>query len=385
MNIGIDARFYGSLGKGLGRYTEKLLSYLEADATDEHTYVVFLRRENFDEYQPKHAHFKKIIADYPWYGWQEQLLFPLLLWRHQLNLVHFPHFNVPLFVPVPFIVTLHDLILLRFPTVKASELPPFLYWLKYIAYRVVIAMAVRRSRAIIAVSEFTRHDIERAYPAARGKISVTLEAAEPFCSWLSPAAEHSLLESLGLIHSGGPGSAPERLAFVLYVGNAYPHKNLTLLLKVSAAFPEQLFLCVGKDDFFYRAFREQTRMAGATNIRFAGYVSDASLGVLYRRARAYLFPSLYEGFGLPGLEAMLYGTPVVAAAAGSLPEIYGPAATYFNPTSVSECIQALRAVLQQSVSHSQRAAGFSQVAKFSWRRMARETQHLYESCPTKRY
>ncbi|MDQ5961396.1 MAG: hypothetical protein QG581_317, partial [Patescibacteria group bacterium] len=93
MRIGIDARFYGSIGKGLGRYTEKLIEHLEK-IDSENQYVVFLRLENFDDYIPSQKNFRKVLADYSWYGWREQLLFPLLLFRHRLDLVHFPHFNV---------------------------------------------------------------------------------------------------------------------------------------------------------------------------------------------------------------------------------------------------------------------------------------------------
>ncbi len=375
MRIGIDARFYGSLGKGLGRYTEKLITHLERLPVDTNEYVVFLRKENFDEYQPVHPRFTKAVADYPWYGWQEQLMLPRLFNHFRLDLVHFPHFNVPILINIPFVVTIHDLILLHFPTVKASELPPFLYWLKYLAYRLVIACAIRRSRLIIAVSAFTQRDIESSYPAARGKTNLTLEAADPFCYWVSPAAEQTLLLSLGLVSKNKTGESIR--PFILYVGNAYPHKNLELLLDAAVAFPEYLFLCVGKEDYFYRAFREKVIAAGMINIQFVGYLDDASLGVLYRRAQVYFFPSLYEGFGLPGLEAMNYGVPVVAARAGSLPEVYGSAALYFDPTEPSACIDMLRQALSAQRNGSLRERGFSRVAEFSWRRMARDTLHLY--------
>lgn len=375
MRIGIDARFYGSLGKGLGRYTEKLITYLEGLPEDANTYVIFLRRENFNEYQPAHSRFTKSIADYPWYGWAEQLLFPLLLWRERLDLIHFPHFNVPLFLWKPFIVTIHDLILLHFPTVKASELPPFLYWLKYLAYRVVIASAVGRARSIIAVSDFTKRDIETVYPAAKGRVYTTLEAVDPYCHWLDPVAERLLFKELGIVEEDTVGSCTKR--FVLYVGNAYPHKNLESLLAVAPQFPETIFLCVGKEDYFYRSFRERVLAAQVDNICFAGYVDDRSLGALYHRASAYIFPSLYEGFGLPGLEAMNYGLPVVAARAGSLPEIYANAALYFDPLESDTCVEALRTVFDQSESCKYRALGFHQAAKFSWERMAIETLRLY--------
>ncbi len=375
MRIGIDARFYGSLGKGLGRYTEKLITYLEGLPNDANTYVIFLRRENFNEYQPAHSRFTKIIADYPWYGWAEQLTFPLLLWRKRLDLIHFPHFNVPLILGKPYIVTIHDLILLHFPTVKASELPPFLYWLKYLAYRTVIASAIFRARSIIAVSDFTKRDIETVYPSARGKVHTTLEAVDPYCSWLDPDAERLFLRRLDLIETETPSMRSKR--FVLYVGNAYPHKNLEFLLTVALKFPETIFLCVGKEDYFYRSFRKKVMGARVGNIRFAGYVDDRSLGVLYRRASAYLFPSLYEGFGLPGLEAMNYGLPVIAARAGSLPEIYADAALYFDPSDADMCAAALHQVFDQEERRRRQALGFDRAARFSWEGMASETLRLY--------
>lgn len=383
MRIGIDARFYGSLGKGLGRYTEKLITYLEQVSGDTHTYVVFLRRENFSEYQVSNPRFEKVVADFPWYGWQEQLWFPFILRRYRLDLVHFPHFNVPILISVPFVVTLHDLILFHFPTVKASELPPLLYWLKYLAYRVVIFLAIRRARAIIAVSSFTQSDIISIFPETKNKIYTTLEAANPQCSWMPPSAERVWLRSLGIC---SPIREGEFITpYVLYVGNAYPHKNLKLILQMAPIFPDILFLCVGKEDYFYHTFHEQVAATGVSNIRFTGFVDDRALSVLYRHAKVYFFPSLYEGFGLPGLEAMNVGTPVVAAQAGSLPEIYGPAARYFDPMDTHSCQMALESAIRGESLDQYRMAGFARTALFSWRRMARATLALYERVLSKRY
>lgn len=381
MRIGIDARFYGSLGKGLGRYTEKLIAHLEKMEGDDH-YFIFLRRENYAEYQPRNPRFQKVLADYAWYGWREQLLFPWLIHRVQLDLIHFPHFNVPLLVRTPSIVTIHDLILLHYPTVKATELPPFLYWAKYLVYRLVIAQAIRRARAIITVSTFTKDDLETVYPIARGKVTVTLEAADNFCYWQSPVEDRTFLGGIGISQSGVVQP------FALYVGNAYPHKNLGLLIEAAKNFPELLFLCVGKEDYFYRMFRQEVGSAGCSNIRLIGYVDDQSLGSLYRFAKAYLFPSLYEGFGLPGLEAMNYGIPVVAARAGSLPEIYGEAASFFDPDSVKSFVQTLQSALgptEDGDAEQQRARRFARAAHFSWERMARETKRLYETAAESGY
>ncbi|MFC1639085.1 glycosyltransferase, partial [Patescibacteria group bacterium] len=123
MKIGIDARFYGSLGKGLGRYVSELIAGLERLDRD-NEYVVFLRRENYDEYEPQAPNFSKRLAEIPWYGWREQLLLPGLLKRERLDLMHFTHFNVPLLYRRPFVVTVHDLILLQHPTTRASTLGP---------------------------------------------------------------------------------------------------------------------------------------------------------------------------------------------------------------------------------------------------------------------
>ena len=370
MKIGIDARFYGTIGKGLGRYTEKLLQSLELlPGARQHEFYVFLRQENFDEYTPKASNIHKIRAFYQWYGWQEQILLPLLLWRLRLDLVHFPHFNVPIFVPCPFVTTIHDLILFRYPTVKASELPPFLYWLKYAVYRAVIVLAIWRSRSILTVSEFTRRDLEILFPRAKKKTVVTLEAAESFCEWMNPGEALRALASWEI---------EEVKSFALYVGNAYPHKNLECILPVATLHPHLLFCFVGREDYFYRRFRSQVEDAGLTNIRFLGHVSDQELGVLYRYAIAYIFPSRYEGFGLPGLEALQYGLPLLVARAGSLPEIYQSAASYFHPDKPMELNQLLDRVIMKDQSLPCPEIGYARAFQFSWRRLAEQTLALYE-------
>jgi glycosyltransferase involved in cell wall biosynthesis len=373
MRIGIDARFYGPIGKGLGRYTEKLIEHLETLPGDDE-YVIFLRRENFSEYVPKHPRFRKVLADYAWYGWEEQLFFPWLLRRERLDLVHFPHFNVPLLARRPFVVTVHDLILLRYPTVKASELSPFLYWFKYLAYRFVIGSAVRRARRIITVSAFTREDIETVYPKTRGKIIVTAEASDDFCFWLPPNETARLFDRLGLWEKAGSIHLP----YFLSVGNAYPHKNLEFLVEMAKQLPEYHFLLVGKDDYFYRSLKKRVEMEAVGNVLFAGYVDDRALGALYRHAVAYVFSSLYEGFGLPGLEAMNHGLPVVASRAGSLPEVFGDAALYVDPHNVASGVRLLRQVTEARTRRLLVARGHARSRGYSWRRMAELTQQIYQ-------
>lgn len=378
MRIGIDARFYGSLGKGLGRYTEKLIEHLE-QIDHENTYVVFLRRENFEDYHPKSANFQKQLAHYSWYSFSEQIGFSLLLYRLKFDLVHFPHFNVPLLYRRPFLVTIHDLILLHYPTLRNTTHGMFLYWFKYLAYRMVIASAIRRASHIITVSHFTEKDILKRYPVAAGKMSVTYEAADPFCHFVSRKEGGALFSSLGLVEvSQGLTRDIIVKPYFLYVGNAYPHKNLEIFLTVAEKTPEYTYVLVGKEDYFYARLKKRVEEKRIKNIVFSGFVTDRELAVLYRFAHLYIFPSLYEGFGLPPLEALSHGLPVLSSNRGSLPEILGEAALYFDPTDVSTLLQLIRRTyMDEEMKSMLRMKGYIRCAQFHFRDMASTTHALY--------
>ncbi len=384
MRIGIDARFYGSLGKGLGRYTEKLIAALET-LDQKNEYFIFLRKENIDDFIPVNPRFQKVLADERWYSWREQLVFPWMLRKFRLDLVHFPHFNVPLLYWRPFVVTIHDLILLHYPTIKASELPPVLYWLKYWVYRFVIHSAIRRARAVLTVSRFTEKDLLHNMPRAQGKTILTPEAADAFCSWSSESEMKSFLLSVGLWKLSGDDHQKKGLCeYILYVGNAYPHKNLDLLVECARKFPRHTFVCVGKEDFFYRILKKKVRDMNLKNISFLGFVSERNLGILYRSAQVYFFPSLYEGFGLPALEALSYGLPVLAADRGALPEVIGKAGIVFDPTNLNDVISKLRRILSdEPLRQNLRLAGFAHVQNFHWATMALMTQSTYEQVGNK--
>jgi len=384
MRIGIDARFYGTLGKGLGRYTEKLIEHLE-HIDQEHEYVIFLRQENFSEYISKNPRFTKKIAQYTWYGLAEQTLFVWQLYSDSFDLVHFPHFNVPLLYRRKFVVTIHDLILVHYPTLRNTTRFSFWYWCKFMVYRLVIASAIRRAEHIITVSQFTKQDILDHYQRSHGKITVTHEAADDFCHVLFPRDEEALFSRLGLLSEKKNGHQRRSYRdiiepYFLYVGNAYPHKNLTVLFTVARAFPEYRLVLVGKEDFFYTRLRHEAQKAGIQNIFFVGFVTDQELSSLYRFARIYLFPSLYEGFGLPPLEAMASGTPVVSSSRGSLPEILGDAALYFDPSSVSQVLENVRTVLRNPERKKMmQERGYRQVARYHFRDMASLTLSIYQT------
>jgi glycosyltransferase involved in cell wall biosynthesis len=384
MRIGIDARFYGHSGKGLGRYTEKLIEHLELlDKSND--YFVFLRRENFDAYAPKNPRFKKVLAWYPWYGFSEQFLFPFLLLRYRLDLVHFPHFNIPFWYPRKFVVTIHDLILLHYPTILNTTRSTFFYFIKFAAYRFVIASAIRRARHIITVSHFTKRDILKHYKAARGKISVTYEAADTFCKLLDWKEEWKLFYRLKLFNTQD-GNEPEKVErvilkpYILYVGNAYPHKNLEAILRAALSFPDFAFILVGKEDYFYARLKKMARGRKIKNVIFAGFVDDRELNSLYHFAVCYIFPSFYEGFGLPPLEAMARGLPVLSSDQGALSEILGNAARYFNPHIKGSLEKELAEILNsKTVREELISCGYNQAARYNWETMARTTLEIYLS------
>lgn len=366
MRIGIDARFYGHVGKGLGRYTAELIRHLERHARIGDVFVIFLRRENFDDYVPASPAFTKVLADYPWYSFQEQVCFPALLRRYRLDLVHFTHFNVPLLYRGCFVVTIHDLILLHFPTVRNTTRSRLTYGMKYLAYRAVISSAIGGAVTVFAVSDFVRDDLFRSFPKARGKTVVTYEGCVfpitgPDAGVSESSREHGILKP-----------------YFLYVGNAYPHKNLEAFIPLAGAFPSARFVLVGKEDHFYRELKKRVDDAGVGNIVFKGYVPDGELSVLYRDATAYVFPSLYEGFGLPPLEAMRCGTPVIAADRGSLPEILADGACYFDPDDPGSLKDRVRQILSDSGLRDRLSfAGRRRADQFSWDDMASSTLERY--------
>jgi glycosyltransferase involved in cell wall biosynthesis len=376
MHIGIDARFYGTLGKGLGRYTQKLIEHLETiDTTNR--YTIFLRRENFDEYEPKNPNFSKVLADYQWYSFAEQAIFPFLLMTYRFDLMHFPHFNIPVLYRGKFVVTIHDLILVHFPTQRATTLHPVWYRVKFAAYKATIWWAVHRSRHILTVSEYTKQDILRHYRVCEEKITVTYEATDGFCRFVSPQQSRAILQQYGLTSNDDRAILKP---YLLYVGNAYPHKNLEALIDAldRDALRDVTLLLVGKEDYFYRRLKSAVCARRMENIVFAGFVSDEALDVLYRFGRMYVFPSLYEGFGLPPLEAMSRGLPVLAAKATCLPEVLGDAARYFDPRQANSLAQNLRCMWDnQHMRDRLMQRGYARAARFDWRRMAERTGAQY--------
>ncbi len=373
MRIGIDARFFGVRRKGLGRYTQKLIENLEKIDSD-NQYFIFLQRVNYEEYEPKNPNFIKILADFRWYSLKEQFEFPGLLNKYKLDLVHFPHFNVPIFYFRKFIVTIHDLILIYFPTRRSSTLHPIIYWFKFLMYRLVIRSAILRSKHLITVSNFTKDDILKNYKSVLPtKITVTYEACEDFCM-LSPNKDEEILSRYGIMKP-----------YIMYVGNAYPHKNLERLahafdrLRKSPGREEMKLVFVGKEDYFYVRLRKMVEDEHIGNVIFTGYVPDHDLDIFFHNVSVYVWPSLYEGFGLSPLEAMAKGAPVVSSDHPCMREILEDSAYYFDAKDPEVMARSIEKVLADENLRAELVKkGYQQIKKYSWKRMAEQTLEVYK-------
>jgi glycosyltransferase involved in cell wall biosynthesis len=361
--IGIDAR---NDRAGIGRYTFSLIREL-ARIDRENEYVLFLSRERFAAHTPPGPNFRAVEADIPWFTLREQFRLPRLVARERLDLVHYPHLTVPLPSTTPFVVTVHDLNYLDTSAIFAGGRGGNRLGRTALlaGYRIELLKA-RRARRLIAVSEHTRDAIVRQLHVDPARVTVTYEAADPPDAIVPDA---SVLERHGL-------DSP----FFLYVGAAYPYKNLARLIEALARIGgDTKLLLAGDQEHFGPALRQHAaNLDLAGRVVFAGKVSDTELAALYGGALAYAFVSTSEGFGLPGLEAMSAGVPVVAARAGSLPEIYGEAARYCDPQDVDSIADALTAVRADAEIRTRLVAeGRRRAAEFSWRRTAEQTLAVY--------
>ena len=380
--IGIDARFYGPMGKGLGRYTQEVVDNIII-IDEDNEYVVFLTKDNFDEFETDNPRVKKVITNIRCYSLAEQVLFPFIIARERLDLIHFPHFNVPLFLNTKFVVTIHDLILTKFPTTRASTLSPCLYKLKNLAYRTVISSAVRRSKKIITVSSFTKKDLVDKFKVDASKIIVTYEGVANLAKG-NDSLLGSKISSHRTIVDYNLGDR-----FLLYVGNAYPHKNLNSLVEVFERlhrdYSDLKLVLVGKEDYFYNRLKEFTfekslwREGEESPVIFTGYVLDVELEILFKKALLYIFPSFYEGFGLPPLEAMAKKCPVISSDKASLPEILGDAAIYFDPYNKDDMYEKIKETMfNNELKEELIEKGLEQIKKYNWWECALVTLNVYK-------
>jgi glycosyltransferase involved in cell wall biosynthesis len=374
MRIGIDARLWDETG--VGRYIRNLVWQLQV-LDKKNDYVLFVNQRIKKQELRSKGNWKLVETDIRWHSIEEQLQFPKILEKENLDLVHFPYFSVPILYNRPFIITIHDLIINHYPTGKASTLPSPVYYLKLQGYKFVIKKAAQKAQKVIAVSQATKDEIVKHLGVSTDKVGVTYEGVgNSEQAFVSEAQARR-----GTVNRDQEFGYP----FFLYVGNAYPHKNLDRLVEafvqVVSKNPDVKLILVGKEDYFYKRLKEKViSLKVEKNILFTGFVSENDLENYYKHALATIQPSIMEGFGLTGLEAMRSDCLVLASDIPSLKEIYHDAALYFDPLAVESMRATIREVLEKKNFQSFIEKGRKRVADFSWEKMAKQTMNIYESC-----
>jgi glycosyltransferase involved in cell wall biosynthesis len=364
MRIGIDARLYGNKHTGIGRYTRNLVLHLiKVDKVNR--YVIFGNSDiKKDLAGVKNFTFRELNT--PIYSFKEQIINPRVFKKAKLDLLHVPHFNAPILYSGKLILTIHDLIKHLSTGKTTSTLPPVVYWFKHLVYRFVVFLNIRKASALITPSNFWKNNLVNNYSLDPQKVHVTYEAVGDALKANKKTNIKNLLKEHRL-----------RKPFVIYTGNLYPHKNVEFLIRsindFNSTHKHQLTLGIVSARSVF-----ENRVGKEINVRYLGYVSDQDLAALYSQALALVQPSLIEGFGLTGLEAMASGLPVLSSNATCLPEVYGDAALYFDPFEEASLILRLDQIMtQKDLAQKLKKKGHLQSKKFSWKKTARETLKAY--------
>lgn len=356
MRIAIDARIINS---STGRYVERLLHYLELiDRTN--SYIVLVPTKDKEFWQPTNPNFQIQTVDFKNYSLAEQTGFKSYLDDLAADLVHFCMPQQPVLYKGAHVTTFHDLTLLN---TYNSDKNWVVYHAKQLVGRYVFRRVAHTSRHILVPTEYTKQAVVEALKVTPDKITVTYEAADKASGALSPF------------------SHPFK-RFILYVGQQSDYKNIKRLgdahQELLQTHPDLGLILVGKKNDAIRANEAYFTGKGYSNILFTDFLPDEQRDWLYSQAAAYIFPSLMEGFGLPGLEAMGYGVSVVSSNATCLPEVYGDAAHYFNPLDSHDIARAINDVLtDEELAQNLVQKGFKQLDKYSWQRMAEQTHEVY--------
>lgn len=360
-NIVIDARIRPS---STGRYTDRLLEHLQK-IDQENRYIVLLQPG--DDWKPAAKNFSVKTCSYRRFSFNplDQLFFSLYLYRLKPDLVHFTMTPLePMFYFGKRITTAHDLTMLRYA--RPGRLPVWLHAIRMAGYRMLFWWSLRLAKRVIVPSKFVKEDLVSLYPFVSGKVDITYEASEP-----------------QLADKPEPVKGVEK-PFLLHVGSPFPHKNIDRLVMAFEALshtnPDLQLVLAGKKEFYFNKLDKWIQESPVhSSIKTTGFVSSAQLKWLYQNAEAYVLPSLSEGFGLPGLEAMAHGCPLVSSNATCLPEVYGDGAHYFDPNNTDEIAAKTEEVIKdQALQKKLIASGYEQLKKYSWPRMAEQTSDIYK-------
>lgn len=356
-HIVIDAR---ELRTSTGRYVERLLHHLQ-DIDHHNEYSVLLKPKDIEGWKPHNENFIPIACPHQEFTFAEQIGLKLQIESLKPDLVHFAMTQQPISYRGKVVTTVHDLTTLRFDNPAKNKL---VFKFKQGVYSYVVKSVAKKSTAIITPTEFVKNDLVNYTGIDPDKVVVTLEAGDA----VSDSAE---------IYTDLKGKK-----FILYLGRPTPHKNLERLVEafeiLKGQHPNLKLVLAGKKDSNYERIEASVKAKGVQNVIFTDFISDGQLRWLFENCAAYVFPSLSEGFGLPALEAMQLGAPVVSSNATCLPEVYGDAAHYFDPLDTQSIADAINEVLtDKKLRQELIKKGYLQAKKYSWKRMAEQTLDVY--------
>ncbi|PYU33756.1 MAG: hypothetical protein DMG31_08220 [Acidobacteria bacterium] len=371
MRVAIDIRRAGDYG--LGTYIRNIVNQL-ARMDDNSRYLLIGERRHMAEFDPLPDNFELLEYAHQPGTFRTHLHLPWLLRKRRVDILHMPWFYAPAIVPSRLLITVHDLSDVLAPPVGAS--PPVQTGRLFFARR-----ALNRADHIFAVSHASKRDLARFFHIPESKITVVYDAVdERFLNEPLPADADRILERHAV-------NSP----YVLYAGNIRPQKNLPRLIEAFAVakaelrgnpeFEQLKLLVIGEALNRHADLRRAVvRARVREDVRFLGFVPGPVLRVFYSRALAFLFPSLYEGFGLPPLEAMAHGTPVLTSNVSSLPEVFQDAALLVNPENVFDIARGIRQILtDNALRQTLRRRGYERARMYSWENAARLVHATYHS------
>lgn len=394
MRIAVDGRVLSAPPAGVTHYARCLIDEMARDQSNRWVIIapgpLSVEIADFPNIEVKTGEILKSFLHIPW----QQTFLPLAVVREKPDIFWSPHhFLPPLPGGIPMVVTIHDLVWAVFP--RDMRL------VRRLAESVLMPAAVRRAARVIAVSNATAGDLLRYIPRSRGKVDVIHEAPVPLMEEAPPTAGAGRTDVPGAAPQipgidspidAGSGSAVSSIGgapYVLFVGSTHRRKNLRGLLRAYARLPEDLKmtykLVVAGADAWGGDIRKTIRECGlAGRVLRTGYVGRAELSALYRGASAFIMPSLMEGFGLPILEAMSCGVPVLTSDCTALSETAGDAALKVNPRSDAEISAGLiRILTDEALRRTLVSRGRARVAEFSWRKAADETLAVFHAALSK--
>lgn len=357
MRIGIDARLSGSAHGGIGRYTEELLRFITR--SHKHHWVVFLYHKEQLPWLKSQQDVEVVYAPVRHYSLQEQVRMPLIFSAAKLDVLHIPHFNIPLLYRGKIVVTIHDLLWHERRDRNATTLSPLMHFLKYHVYKCVAETAIRRAEKVIVPTEHVKQIVK----------SFTTD-------------EHILVtpEGIASAYTRNGEKAERMYPYIVYTGSLYPHKNVPYILDILEHIQNLHAVIVSGRSVFHTTFwAEVLKRKLEQRVHLESSLGDDAVASLYRSAIALVFPSFSEGFGLPGLEAMACGCPVLASDIPVFQEVYKDAAIYINPFDPKTAVEELHQLMHEKniVSLYQRK-GETVLRLYSWEHMAQTTLRVYE-------